>query len=375
MSEMNQLPNLCQSLSAELEEPLGFKITTSFDDPERKRDAGSSLPPWHMYDENPSIERVATVLKQWTQWIIILNICAPIVAIVISLYAPPMINRSSILKYDFTSWNIFYLGCALIWLNAYSLFKEGRKLGRLLCDLRNYSLAIAGIQCLTHVILSIHPILNYWISSEDLSCPLFCYATFPPLQFASTYLIPIIQLLITIDHSFSIEDSHRTPLSSKVYRIEHNLASHVARASQEVQDVAHMVNSILEQYAPTSILSATQETLSTCSISMPIASTLAITTAMKQAMHISSCLHHLTEPNFRPQGKYSSSSLVPQLRMKNENFDISEVLQTVGDAMEGLCTKYKVPLVICFADSEWRSINIVGNQSALRHGLIQVRPS
>jgi hypothetical protein len=95
--------------------------------------------------------------------------------------------------------------------------------------------------------------------------------------------------------------------------------------------------------------------------------------AMKQATHISSCLQHFAVNNICNENGNSQLPHSNDPPTEEENFDISEVLQSIGDAMEGLCTIYKVPLVIYFADSEWRSINIVSKPAVLRHSIIEVR--
>lgn len=291
------------------------------------------------------------VLEQWTRLILFCNIAAPIAAIIVSWSAPLMINKSSNLKYDITSWNLFYFCCSLAWFN---LLKSHRELRSLLGELRTLSLIVAGLQCLSHIILSTFYIISCWIRTEGFQRPLFSYATFPFLQFSSTLLLPVVQLLISTE---SIIQSENDNLISKLEPTD--LPSHLEIVSREIRDVAHMVTSIIEQYAPISISPASQESLSSCSIAMPFASTLAISTAMKQIIHISSCLQQDT-PN-PPQGQVHTSA-----------FDLCELLQSVGDAMEGLCATLDVAMVIYVTDNEWRHICIESNSGYLRHGLIKV---
>ncbi|KAG2184201.1 hypothetical protein INT44_009216 [Umbelopsis vinacea] len=296
-------------------------------------------------------QELQLILVKWTRLIILCNMAAPMAAIVVSWYAPLMMNKSSNLKYDITSWNLFYLCCALAWFN---LLKSHRDLRSLLQELRTVSLIVAGLQCLSHIFLSIFCIISCWISAEGFQRPLFSYATFPFLQFSSTILLPVIQLLISIESITQSRD-----YSPRIETQLNDMPPHLEVASQEIHDVAHMVTSIIEQYAPIFISPASQEYLSSCSIAMPIASTLAIGTAMKEIIHISSCL----------QKPISSS---PQGQVQTSKFDLCELLQSVGDAMEGLCASLDVGMVIYFADSEWKSIWIESNPGSLRHGLIRV---
>jgi hypothetical protein len=294
------------------------------------------------------------VLEQWTQLVIVCNIAAPLAAITVSWYASPMIGKSSNLKYDVTSWNLFYLCCACVWFN---LLNDHRDLKSLLQILRKVSLIVVRLQCLSRLILSIFSIITCWTSSEGLKLSLFSYTTFPLLQFASTLLLPVIQLLIATESTLHDEDGY--PCSKLE---QHDMPSRIKFASQEVHDVAHMVTSIIEQYAQTSISTASQAALSSCSIAMPIVSILAIGTAMKHAIHVSSCLQQ--SPN--------RSTNNP---MHNNSFDLCELLQSVGDAIEGICAMRDVAMVIYFTDSEWKEIYIESNQGYLRHGLINVSRS
>lgn len=334
-----------------------LKATQSFDNDDQLQQtiSGTALNMGENDDRGASrkYQNLQLVLEKWTRLIILCNIAAPIAAIIVSWYAPLMINKSSHLKYDITSWNLFYLCCALAWIN---LLKSHRGLRSLLQELRTLSLIVAGLQCLSHIILSTFYIISCWISTEGFQRPLFSYATFPFLQFSSTLLLPVVQLLISTENIIQSEDDD---LISKLEPSD--MPSHLGMASREIRDVAHMVTSIIEQYAPISISPASQEFLSSCSIAMPIASTLAISTAMKQIIHISSCLQQVT-PN-PPQG---------QVQVQTSAFDLCELLQSVGDAMEGLCATLDVAMVIYVTDNEWRNICIESNPGFLRHGLIKV---
>jgi hypothetical protein len=345
-SRVSELEDICTSR---------LKVTKSFngDDHLQQPTNDSTLNLGENDDRGTSrkYQDLQLVLEKWTQLIFLCNIAAPIAAIIFSWYAPRMINISSSLKYDITSWNLFYLCCALAWFN---LLKSHRDLRTLLQEMRTLSLIVAGLQCLSHIILSTSSIIACWISADGFQRPLFSYATFPFLQFSSTLLLPVIQLLICTESI--IHSGNHSPFS----KIELNeIPPHLEIASREICDVAHMVTSIIEQYAPIFISPVSQEYLSSCSIAMPIASTLAISTAMKQIIHISS-------------GLQKPTSSPPQGQVQTNNFDLCELLQSVGDAMEGVCATSDVAMVIYFTDSEWKSICIESNPGFLRHGLIRV---
>ncbi|KAG2176421.1 hypothetical protein INT43_005661 [Umbelopsis isabellina] len=312
-----------------------------------------------------------SIVEKWTKFVILGNFTTAVAALIISIYAPPLINTSSILNYDFTSWRSFHLICAAAWYSTYYVLAPN--LESCLTGLRKLSIAITGLQCISHGILFIALLAKGLIGSQGLSQPLFSYATFPLLQFSSLISIPIIQLLICVNSTTQNAIGHNSNLAADPQLKDKDTATYIKQCCSQLKDVTKMVSGIIEQYASDPLNASCQEVLSSCSIAMPIASTLAIKTAMKQIVHIASVMQQNASGSLNHSDEQS-----PARKLAggiNKEFDISQTLQTIGDVMEGVYTKQGVPLVIQLVDSEWKQVNVIGNQGALRHCLICILTS
>jgi osomolarity two-component system response regulator SSK1 len=151
----------------------------------------------------------------------------------------------------------------------------------------------------------------------------------------------------------------------------HRLAF-LSTVSQEIQDVALMVITTLEQFSPASILSNNHELLSACSLAVPIASISAINTTIRQVCHVSSHLQLLSKLTVQAWTGASINILqLPDLCL-NE-FDIGELLQNVGDALAGVASKLNVKFVIYHCDNTLHHTLVLGDEGAIRHALLNVK--
>ncbi|CEP09254.1 hypothetical protein [Parasitella parasitica] len=142
----------------------------------------------------------------------------------------------------------------------------------------------------------------------------------------------------------------------------------LSTVSQEIRDAALMVMATLEQFSPSSILSNTHELLSACSIAVPIASISAMNTTIKQACHISSHLNLVAR-------MLRQSLVEEQDKVKSyvsEEFDMGELIQNVGDALAGMSAKLGVHFVVYHTDNGLYYPNVVGDQDAVKHALINL---
>ncbi|KAI8377354.1 hypothetical protein BD560DRAFT_367166 [Blakeslea trispora] len=154
--------------------------------------------------------------------------------------------------------------------------------------------------------------------------------------------------------------------------IEHAIEKHsiqrksfLATTSQEMKDIASTVMATLEQFAPSSILSNTHELLSACSVAVPTTSISAINTMIKQTYHISSHFNLLMKV-------LQSSDHDPVQSSVCREFDVGELMQSVGDALAGLSAKLDVHLVIHHMDDVLCYPNVMGDEDATRHALISL---
>lgn len=146
----------------------------------------------------------------------------------------------------------------------------------------------------------------------------------------------------------------------------------LSTVSQEIRDAALMMMATLEQFSPSSILCNTHELLSACSIAVPIASISAINTTIKQACHISSHLNLVA----RMLREGDAHNAIPeQDRVKSnvsQDIDVGELIQNVGDALAGMSAKLGVHFVIYHTDNGLYYPNVIGDEDAIKHALINV---
>ncbi|KAI8380837.1 hypothetical protein BD560DRAFT_347208 [Blakeslea trispora] len=148
---------------------------------------------------------------------------------------------------------------------------------------------------------------------------------------------------------------------------QHRLAF-LTTVSEEIQDVALMVITTLEQFSPSSILSSAHELLSACSIAVPIASISAINTTVRQICHISSHLNLLSR--LTQQAWSRNGNLIPLPKLNYTEFDIGELLQNMGDALAGVASKLDVKFVLYHCDSQLHHSMVIGDEGAIRHALL-----
>ncbi|KAI7890680.1 uncharacterized protein EV154DRAFT_510633 [Mucor mucedo] len=142
--------------------------------------------------------------------------------------------------------------------------------------------------------------------------------------------------------------------------------------SQEIRDASLMVIATLEQFSPTSILSNSHELLSACSIAVPITSITAINTTIKGACHISSHLNLISRMLREANTKTPLTEEEKVRSTVKQDFDVSELIQNVGDALAGMASKLGVHFVIYHTDNGLYYSNVIGDQDAIKHALINL---
>lgn len=143
-------------------------------------------------------------------------------------------------------------------------------------------------------------------------------------------------------------------------------------ASQEIRDASLMVMATLEQFSPSSILNNNHELLSACSIAVPIASISAINTIIKQACHVTS---HLNLVSRLLRETDPAHIIPPEQRVKSDvrkEFDVSELIQNVGDALAGMSAKLGVHFALYHTDNGLCYSNVIGDEDGIKHALINV---
>lgn len=180
-----------------------------------------------------------------------------------------------------------------------------------------------------------------------------------------------------------LQDRYKKRIHQQYEKLQHTVDTHtkdftnhhaafLTTVSQEIQDVALMVITTLEQFSPSTLLSNSQELLSACSIAVPIASISAINTTIRQVCHVSSHLDLLSKLTVQAWTR-SNINLLQLPNLILAEFDIGELLQNLGDALAGLAAKLDVNLVIYHCDNSLHHTIVKGDEGAIRHALLNVK--
>ncbi|ORZ21624.1 hypothetical protein BCR42DRAFT_481239 [Absidia repens] len=133
--------------------------------------------------------------------------------------------------------------------------------------------------------------------------------------------------------------------------------------AREIQESTMMVKITLEQFSPITILNNTHELLSPCSMAVPVTNISAIHTTINEVGHIGSHLH-LVSRLLRQDSTHVSPVYC--------DFDISELIQTVGDALSALASKLDVSVILYHMDNGLHCINVLGDENAIKHSIMSL---
>jgi len=130
----------------------------------------------------------------------------------------------------------------------------------------------------------------------------------------------------------------------------------------ELADSVQMVIQTLLQISPPQLLDPAKEQLSGCALQVPTPSISALFTSMKMLNYMSK---HMA--SFSPSGSQSPPLLV------EDEFDVGELLQSVGDTLSGVAAEVGVDLVIFHADPSLKDLRIKTDECCLIYSLCYVR--
>ncbi|KAI0332447.1 hypothetical protein GY45DRAFT_476735 [Cubamyces sp. BRFM 1775] len=148
--------------------------------------------------------------------------------------------------------------------------------------------------------------------------------------------------------------------------------TYLEELSLELADSVQMVIQTLLQLSPPQVLDPAKEQFSACSLSIPTPSVSAMFTSMKNLNFMSANMSTFSlDPN-------SASQTVNRGRTKSEggyncvDFDVGEMLQSVGDALSGVAAQAGVDLVLFHDDLGMRHVAVRGDESGLSYTLSHV---
>lgn len=141
--------------------------------------------------------------------------------------------------------------------------------------------------------------------------------------------------------------------------------------SLELADSVQMVIQTLLQLSPPQVLDPSKEQFSACSLSIPTTSICAMLTSMKNLNYMSANMS-----TFGPSAHSQLPATFPEAPLEcsqHEDFDIGEMLQSVGDALSGIAAQAGVDLVLFHGDVGMKHVVVKGDESGISYTLSHVR--
>ncbi|TFL00606.1 hypothetical protein BDV98DRAFT_593932 [Pterulicium gracile] len=145
--------------------------------------------------------------------------------------------------------------------------------------------------------------------------------------------------------------------------------------SLELADSVQTVIQTMLQISPLQLLDPAKEQFSACSLSVPTASMSAIFTAMKNLNYISANIPTFCSPSPATSpmdGTPFPHEADPSSQTSLSDFDIGEMLQSVGDSLSGAAAEAGVDVVLFHGDVTLKHVYVKGKESGLSYALSHV---
>ncbi|KAH9850034.1 hypothetical protein C2E23DRAFT_887746 [Lenzites betulinus] len=192
----------------------------------------------------------------------------------------------------------------------------------------------------------------------------------PPVPRISRALsMPLPSQLGPFQHPRKMSRSSNVPFTSG----PREEPAHLEELSLELADSVQMVIQTLLQLSPPQLLDPAKEQFSACSLSIPTPSVSAMFTSMKNLNYMSANMSTFSlDPTVSAQ-KASLGWPKPEGGSHtNVDFDVAEMLQSVGDALSGVAALAGVDLVLFHDDLGMRHVAVKGDESGLSYTLSHV---
>lgn len=163
----------------------------------------------------------------------------------------------------------------------------------------------------------------------------------------------------------------------------------------ELADSVQMVIQTLIQISPPHLLDPAKEQLAGCTLQLPTPSVSALLTTMKNLNYMSANLSAFSSPGpLTPEPVEYESPIESALKSIDmdkftgsgqevisteptsvalDDFDIGEVMQSVGDVLSGMAAHAGVDLVLFHADVGMKHVNVRGDECGISYALCHVR--
>ena len=194
----------------------------------------------------------------------------------------------------------------------------------------------------------------------------------PPPRFSRAFSMPLPSQLRRLQHPHRNPSSPHTPTSPIVSGSPG--PAHFHELSLELADSVQMIVQTLLQVSPPQILDPAKEQFSSCSLSIPTPSMSAVFSSMKNLNYLSATLEAFCSDN--PGGATPIlNSLVEPTFGEDSDFDVGEMLQSVGDVLSGTASQAGVDLVLFHGDVGIKHVMVKGDESAISLALSYVSKS
>lgn len=138
--------------------------------------------------------------------------------------------------------------------------------------------------------------------------------------------------------------------------------------SKELAESVQAIVQTLLHLSPPHILDPVKELFSACTVQLPTPSVSALLTTMKNLNYLSANIRTLAPETPTDEGSEPDSDSTV-----SDNFDIGEVVQSVGDVLSGVAAQAAVDLAIFHGDVGMRHINVMGDEQSILFILTHVR--
>jgi osomolarity two-component system response regulator SSK1 len=144
--------------------------------------------------------------------------------------------------------------------------------------------------------------------------------------------------------------------------------------SLELADSVQMMVQTLLQISPSQIFDPAKEQFSACSLSVPTPCMSAVFTSMKNLNYISANMATFCAGSARGQDSSRADPLVVPSSPPTilDDFDIGELLQSVGDTLSGAAAQAGVDLVLYHGDVGMKHVSVKGDECGLSYALSHV---
>jgi osomolarity two-component system response regulator SSK1 len=139
--------------------------------------------------------------------------------------------------------------------------------------------------------------------------------------------------------------------------------SHLHAISLELADSVQMVIQTLLQLSPPQVLDPAKEQFAACSVSIPTPSLSAIFTSAKNLNYMAANMAAFGAVD--PAGPREPA-------VEQSDFDIGELLQSVGDAVSGVAAEVGVDVVLYHADVGMKHVAVRGDECGISYAVTHV---